>query len=125
MTGTAHPGEPRQRRWLFLSGLRYNALYRQDEWLRDFLQEPSARSTLFRWRFSAIGVVVLLISALLAVGLGWLFGFVFALGVLAVSGIALWRALPGMITKEQASLREVDPFDPSTARIWRRRRGDR
>ena len=37
------------------------------------------------------------------------------LGALAVSGIALWRALPGMITKEQASVRGDDPFDPSTA----------
>jgi hypothetical protein len=90
-------------RWLYLSGLRYDALYRQREWLRDFLDSASARSTLFRWRFSTLAVGVVLVGAVTGLVAGWLIAFVLGVAALVLVGIGLWLAAPGIVTREQVS----------------------
>ena len=116
--------DPPERRWLYLSGLRYDALYRQEPWLLDFLEAPSARWTLFRWRFTVVGAVVLVVSALLSPGIGWALGLALAVGGIAVVALMVWRAIPGMIAREQASF-QGPPFDPKTEGLWRWRRPGR
>jgi hypothetical protein len=108
------------KKWAYLTGLRYNALYSQEPWLLELLQQANVKRLLLVGRLLSIGTVSVLIAAFCAFAVGhWalLLAGVAYVPVLAI--ILWWRVLPGLVEGDRRSFDEP-PFDPSSVpSIWR------
>ena len=97
---------PKGRKYLYLFGLSYGPLYRQEAWVEALLRQPNATLQVAACRTITIMAVLAVGSGLVALRSGW--GVAVGLWFLAglVVPALMWRLAPSVIARDLASIQQ-------------------